>query len=144
MSSVLFGHKKLYINGQLSAATNNKTFEVICPGTEQPIATISWATKEDTLRTLNAAEEGFKHWSELPVKERVLWMQKLRAKIIEKSDDIQKAVVYEMGKTWDNANEDITSITNSLEYYAEEGSGGNTFTYPCKTTFRSLCCLFSV
>jgi len=120
MSSVLFGHKKLYINGQLSAATNNKTFEVICPGTEQPIATISWATKEDTLRTLNAAEEGFKHWSELPVKERILWMQKLRAKIIEKSDDIQKAVVYEMGKTWDNANEDITSITNSLEYYAEE------------------------
>jgi len=120
MSNLLFGHKDLYINGELSSAADNNTFEVICPGTEEAIATISWASKADTLRTLDAAKAGFEYWSKLPVAERVSWMQKLRAKIIEKSKDLQSAVVHEMGKTWGNADEDITSITNSLEYYAAE------------------------
>lgn len=120
MNDLLFGHKKLYINGALTSGTRNNVYEVICPGTEKPIATINWATQEDTFKVLEAANEGFKNWSKTPVKERIAWMQKLRAKIIEKSDELQKAIVYEMGKTWDNAIEDITSITNSLQYYAEE------------------------
>ena len=50
-----FGHKKLYIAGQLTEASNGKTFEVICPADEKPTATIAWASKEDTQRALNAA-----------------------------------------------------------------------------------------
>ncbi|NIJ45319.1 succinate-semialdehyde dehydrogenase/glutarate-semialdehyde dehydrogenase [Wenyingzhuangia heitensis] len=120
MSNLLFGHKNLYINGQLNPATNNTTFEVICPGTEKIIATISWATKEDTLKTLKSAQEGFENWSQLPISERVSWMSKLRSKLLEKADTLRTAIVHEMGKTWEGSEEDITSITNSLQFYADE------------------------
>ncbi|MDO6738669.1 aldehyde dehydrogenase family protein [Wenyingzhuangia sp. 2_MG-2023] len=120
MSNLIFGHKDLYINGALTPASNNSTFEVICPGTEKAIATISWATKEDTLATLQAAQAGFEYWSQLPVSERVSWMHKLRNKILEKSEDLRTAIVHEMGKVWGGSEEDITSITNSLQFYAEE------------------------
>lgn len=120
MSNLIFGHKDLYINGALTPASNNSTFEVICPGTEKAIATISWATKEDTLATLQAAHAGFEYWSQLPVSERVSWMRKLRNKILEKSEDLRTAIVHEMGKVWGGSEEDITSITNSLQFYAEE------------------------
>ncbi|NJB84018.1 aldehyde dehydrogenase family protein [Wenyingzhuangia aestuarii] len=120
MSNLLFGHKDLYVDGQLVSATNNSTFEVVCPGTEQAIATISWATKEDTLRTLDAAQKGFEYWSQIPVSERVSWMHKLRDAILERANDLREAIVFEMGKTWEGSEEDVTSITNSLQYYAEE------------------------
>jgi len=115
-----FGHKKLYIAGQLTEASNGKTFEVICPADEKPTATIAWASKEDTQRALNAAHDGFKSWSILPLKTRLEWIDTLRDKIISNSDLLRESIMYEMGKTWEGSGEDLTSITNSLKYYSEE------------------------
>lgn len=115
-----FGHKKLYINGKLIEASNGQTFDVISPADEKPTATISWATKEDTLSALQAAKEGFKTWSTLPLETRLKWIDKLRNKIIEHSDYLRESIMYEMGKTWQASEEDLTSITNSLKYYSDE------------------------
>jgi len=115
-----FGHKKLYINGQLNEAFDEATFEVICPADEKPIATIAWAKSEDTQLALAAAQEGFEYWSKLPVEARVDWMHKLRNKILENRDLLRESIMYEMGKVWEGTDEDLTSITNSLQYYADE------------------------
>lgn len=121
MKQVLkFGHKKLYINGELSNASNGKTFEVICPADEKPTATIAWASKEDTHKALKSAQEGFKSWSIMPLENRLKWIDKLRNKIIENGDLLRESIMYEMGKTWESSEEDLTSITNSLQYYSEE------------------------
>lgn len=114
-----FGHKNLYINGALTPATDNGTFDVLCPANEKAVGSISWATKADTLNSLEAAQEGFKYWSALPLSERLEWIAKLRTKLLENADLLQESVMYEMGKTWEGANEDITSITNSLQFYSE-------------------------
>ncbi|PKB42176.1 succinate-semialdehyde dehydrogenase/glutarate-semialdehyde dehydrogenase [Cellulophaga sp. RHA19] len=115
-----FGNKKLYINGELKDASNGASFDVICPADEKPVANIAWASKEDTKLALQTAEEGFKHWSKLPLKERLNWIDKLRNKILEKSDLLRSSIMHEMGKTWEGSEEDLTSITNSLEYYSKE------------------------
>lgn len=117
-----FGHKKLYIDGELVEASNGQgqTFEVICPADEKPAATIAWATREDTDRALQSAKEGFETWSALPLNARLEWIDKLRNKIIENSDLLRESIMYEMGKTWEGSEEDLTSITNSLKYYSEE------------------------
>ncbi len=52
--------------------------------------------------------------------ERLDWIDKLRNKIIENSDLLRDSIMYEMGKTWEGSEEDLTSITNSLKYYSEE------------------------
>ncbi|WP_271784120.1 aldehyde dehydrogenase family protein [Aquimarina algiphila] len=115
-----FGHKKLYIDGKLVHASENKTFEVISPINEKPVATISWATKEDTLKALASAQKGFEYWSQLSINERNEWIAKLRNKILEKSEILRDAIIYEMGKTWNSAEDDLKSITDSLKFYAEE------------------------
>jgi len=121
MEKVLkFGHKKLYIDGQLLEASNGKTFDVICPADEQATATIAWATKEDTQRALIAALKGFETWSVMPLETRLNWIDKLRNKIIENSDLLRESIMYEMGKTWEGSEEDLTSIVNSLKYYSDE------------------------
>ncbi|TPN84416.1 aldehyde dehydrogenase family protein [Aquimarina algicola] len=115
-----FGHKKLYINGELTPAVGNTHFDLISPLNEKVVATLSWATIQDTLNTLNAAQKGFEFWSKLSVEERENWILKLRSKIIEKSDVLREMMMYEMGKSWNGTQEDMTSITNSLEFYAKE------------------------
>ncbi len=115
-----FGYKKLYIDGELVDASNGNTFEVICPADELPAATIAWASSADTERALKSAQKGFEHWSKLPLRERLDWINKLRNKIIENSDLLRKSIMHEMGKTWECSEEDLTSITNSLKYYSEE------------------------
>ncbi|MEM6803089.1 MAG: aldehyde dehydrogenase family protein, partial [Bacteroidota bacterium] len=120
MSEMNFGHKKLYIDGQLIDASNGQTHEVICPADEESIAQIAWASKEDTLLALRAAQEGFEHWSSLSLAERRGWIMKLREKLIENRDFLRKSIMYEMGKVWEGTDEDLTSIINSLEFYADE------------------------
>lgn len=115
-----FGHKKLYINGELVDASNGESFKLISPATEKEVATIASGTLEDTERALKTAQEGFESWSKLPLKERLVWIDKLRNKIIENSDLLRNSIMHEMGKTWEGSEEDLTSITNSLQYYSEE------------------------
>lgn len=117
---MIFGYKKLYLDGNLVDASNNKKFDVICPGNEKTAATIAWASREDTERALSSAQAGFESWSSLPLQERLDWIDKLRDKIIENSDLLRTSIMHEMGKTWEGSEEDLTSITNSLQYYSEE------------------------
>ena len=115
-----FGHKKLYINGELRESSTNKTFDIICPGDESIIASIAWADATDTQDALASAQKGFKYWSALSIADRQDWMEKLRQKIIEHRDLLRESIMYEMGKVWAGTDEDLTSIIDSLAYYAEE------------------------
>lgn len=53
-----FGHKKLYINGNLTETSNEASFDIICPGDETKVTSIAWATREDTESALQSAQKG--------------------------------------------------------------------------------------
>ena len=115
-----FGYKKLYIDGVLVDASSNGRKDVICPGTDKLVAEIAWASKEDALRALKSAEEGFRYWSKLSLKERTAWMLKFRDIVLENEELIRESVMYEMGKTYEGAGEDFETVVNALQYYPEE------------------------
>lgn len=115
-----FGKKRLYIGGQLVEASNDCTYDLICPGDESLIGSIAWAQSVDTEKALLAAQDGFKEWSSLPLSERLSWIAKLREKIVENADLLRTSIMYEMGKVWEDTEEDLTSITDSLRYYPQE------------------------
>ena len=52
--------------------------------------------------------------------ERNEWIAKLRNAVIAHKDELHYAVMYEMGKTWESADEDIDMIVDALEYYPNE------------------------
>jgi len=93
---------------------------VICPGNDETVAEIAWATKEDALLALNSAKEGFKKWSAMPISERVRWMMKFREVVIENEVLLREAISYEMGKTYEGAEEDYITVVNALQWYSEE------------------------
>lgn len=115
-----FGYKKLYIGGTLCEAADNRKHEVLCPGTEEGIAEIAWATKADTEKALESAREGFKYWSNLSLKERTVWMNRLRNALAAKETLLRECVMYEMGKPWEATEEDFETVMNSLQWYPEE------------------------
>ena len=87
------------------------------PANEEKVAEIAWAGKKDAHLALEAAQKGFKYWSGLSLAERTEWMSKLRTAVLGREHDLRSAMVYEMGKTYAGAWEDIEAVTNALEWY---------------------------
>jgi succinate-semialdehyde dehydrogenase/glutarate-semialdehyde dehydrogenase len=112
-----FGYKKLYIDGGLHNAEDGSRLKVICPANGSEVAEIAEAGEKDTIKALKSAQQGFKYWSKLSLKERTSWMKKLRKAILEKERDLRLAVIYEMGKTYEGSYEDIEALSNALDWY---------------------------
>lgn len=112
-----FGYKKLYIGGKLIDAASGSKKQVINPATEKVVGEIAWAGSEDAELALVEAQKGFEVWSKMPLAERTKWMLKLREEVLKNDDILRKAVVFEMGKSYEQAWEDIEGIVNGLEFY---------------------------
>ncbi|MEM7284121.1 MAG: aldehyde dehydrogenase family protein [Pseudomonadota bacterium] len=114
-----YGHKKLYIDGELVDASNDARYKVICPATEQAVATVAWASRDDTNRALASASRGSALWSATSIQDRLHYIHLLRDRILENSDYLREAIMHEMGKAWSGTEEDLQSLTDSLAYYGE-------------------------
>ncbi len=112
-----FGYKKLYIGGALVDSVSKTRSDVICPADGKPIAQIAEAGKADAEKALEAAQKGFAFWSKCSLSERTQWMLKLREAVLENEHLLRSAIVYEMGKTYDAAYEDIEAVVNALDWY---------------------------
>ncbi|MGX5856559.1 aldehyde dehydrogenase family protein [Dyadobacter jiangsuensis] len=112
-----FGYKQLYIGGKLMDAASGEKQEVVCPATEKVVGEIAWAGKADAELALAEAQKGFEFWSALSLAERAAWMGTLRQEVLAHEDSLRKAMVYEMGKTYEGAGEDIEALVNGLDFY---------------------------
>jgi len=112
-----FGYKKLYIGGKLRDALSGDKKQVFCPATNEVVGEVAWAGVADAELALIEAQKGFEYWSKLSLADRTKWMMKLREEVLKNDDLLRKAVVMEMGKSYDAAWEDIESIVNALEFY---------------------------
>ncbi|MEX0982058.1 MAG: NAD-dependent succinate-semialdehyde dehydrogenase [Bacteroidales bacterium] len=115
-----YSYKKMYINGELVDAISGAKEKVECPGTGEAIAEIAWAGKEDAELALKSAQAAFKKWSKMSVNTRKMWMDKLRVAVMEREHEIKEAVMYEMGKTYNQALEDYETVVNALDWYPQE------------------------
>ncbi len=112
-----FGYLKLYIDGQLVDAVDGQRHAIICPANEEKIADIAWAGEADALLALESAQRGFNYWSALSLAERTTWMMTLRQAVLDKEAILRQGMIYEMGKTYASAWEDIEAVINGLEWY---------------------------
>jgi succinate-semialdehyde dehydrogenase/glutarate-semialdehyde dehydrogenase len=115
-----FGYKKLYIGGNLIDAASFAKKDIICPGTGESVGQIAWAGIKDAEKALEAAQKGFQEWKKLSIAERTEWMSKLRNVVIQRENELRSAIMYEMGKTFDAAEEDFETVINALEWYPQE------------------------
>lgn len=109
----------MYIGGKLVDAISGAKKEIICPATNEAMAEIAYAGKADAELALIEAEKGLKVWSKMPLSERTEWMMKFREEVLKNDDILRKAIMFEMGKSYEAAAEDVQLLADGLEFYPQ-------------------------
>ncbi|GAB1256432.1 aldehyde dehydrogenase family protein [Aurantivibrio plasticivorans] len=88
---------QFYINGEWVDPVEPKQIDVINPATEQPVATISMASKADVDKAVAAAKTAFETFSQTTREERVALLEKLVGAYQAKYAEMAEAITLEMG-----------------------------------------------
>jgi acyl-CoA reductase-like NAD-dependent aldehyde dehydrogenase len=120
MSSVAVERKKLLINGQWVEPSGGKTMPVINPATEEVIAEVASATREDldeAVRAARAALEG--PWGKMSARERGRLLWKLGERLMERVDEVARLETLHNGKPISESRLiEIPAAAECLQYYA--------------------------
>lgn len=112
---------KLYISGEWKESSNKKTFNTTNPATEETICKVSEGTVQDAKAAIDAAEEGYRKWSEVPAPKRGEILLRIAQIMRAEKDRLAKVVATEMGKAWPESQGDVQEAIDIFEYMAGEG-----------------------
>lgn len=89
------------------------------PYTNEVLKTFDNATEAEILAAIDKADKAFQSWKELPVKERVSYLQKAADLMRKNSDEYAKLITLEMGKIFAEAKGEVELSAQILEYYVK-------------------------
>ena len=115
------GYDKLFINGQWTAPSHNKTFESIDPSNETVIAHIAAAGQPDVELAVQAARQAFDHgiWSTLTGKQRATYLHAIATEIRNNLKHLATLEVLDNGKPYPEAEWDINDAADCFDFYAD-------------------------
>lgn len=101
--------------------TASKTFHSYNPcKLDQAVGHFQKGTAAHADQAVKAAYETFQSWSKVPVEERVSYLIKGAAKMREQKFELAATMVYEVGKSWAEADGDVAEAIDFLEFYARD------------------------
>ncbi len=109
----------LIVGGERVAAAEGKTFEVIEPGTAEPMAEVAEAGPEDARRTVDVALRAFEEgpWPKTSARERGRVLTKASFIIRERLEDLARMEARNGGKPISSARGEIDIVANTFEYW---------------------------
>jgi 1-pyrroline-5-carboxylate dehydrogenase len=87
---------------------------------DQIVGLTSSASKAQAVEAIEAAAKAFESWKRLSLPERAEYLFKAAALLRERRMRYDALLVYEVGKTWVEADGDIAEAIDFLEFYARE------------------------
>ncbi len=109
----------LVIGGErIQTADKLRSTNPSCP--DQVIGTFSKASAQHVNQAVEAAEKAFQTWSRQPYEKRVELLVNVARMIREKKFYFDAWLVYEVGKTWPEADADVSEAIDFCEFYARE------------------------
>ncbi|AKB29270.1 Aldehyde dehydrogenase [Methanosarcina siciliae T4/M] len=128
---------KLHIGGESKDSATGETFDDINPATLENLATIQVAGSVDVDRAVEAAEEGFRAWGEVPVPRRAEVLFRAARILQERKEDLARFMTEEMGKVLPETRGDVQEAIDIAIYAAGEGRRmfGETTTSELKDKF---------
>jgi 1-pyrroline-5-carboxylate dehydrogenase len=98
-----------------------KTFRSINPSNKsEGIGIFQAATKEQTLRAVEAASEAFEHWKRVPAEKRADVLFRAAALLRARRFENNAWMIFETGKTWPEADADTAEAIDFCEFYGRE------------------------
>jgi 1-pyrroline-5-carboxylate dehydrogenase len=109
----------LVINGQ--KITGLKTFDSINPAhKDQLLGTFQRGTRPHVEQAVQAALTAFESWKRQPVDVRAGLLLKTADLLRQRKHEFSATMIYEVGKTWSEADADTAEAIDFLEFYARE------------------------
>src|SRR5258706_12929400 len=124
---------KMVIGGEIVAAAEGKTFEVVNPGNGKVIATAPLGGKEDVDRAVKAAQDAFdapKGWSSFAAGKRGRTLAKFADLIKKSSEELAQLESRNTGKPIGGAPREITASGPGFFYVAQGATEGYRPTNP--------------
>lgn len=87
---------------------------------EEVVGTVSYASREEADLALEAADRAFEAWRDTPPDRRAAYLFNAARLMRQKRFELAALEVYEAGKTWREADADVTEAIDFLEYYGRE------------------------
>ncbi len=109
---------KQYINGELIDG-KGEIAEVIAPATGKVMTTYPVCTTEQAEEALLAAQEAFKTWSFASIDERISWLQKVKAALLEHKEELVDLIAEETGRSYGSNNADFNRCIGYFDFYCE-------------------------
>lgn len=109
----------MYIDGEWVESSSEETSSVINPATEEVIAYVPKATREDTKRALEIAQKAQRGWEDLSPLERAKYLKKIADLIRENKDKLAQVLTAEQGKPLYESKLEIEGSATNFDYYAE-------------------------
>ncbi len=110
----------LYIDGKWERPDGADTLEVTNPSNGAVLARLPQASREDTIRAIEAAEAAQGDWAALPAKQRSKIIRDWFDLIVENVDDLARILTAEQGKPLAEARGEILYGAAFFEWFAEE------------------------
>jgi aldehyde dehydrogenase (NAD+) len=127
----------LFIGGKFKDSSTGEVFDDINPATLESLATIQVAGDKDVERAIEAAEAGFRLWSEIPAPKRAEILFRAARILKERKEELAVLMTKEMGKVLPETRGDIQEAIDITNYAAGEGRRmfGETTTSELKEKF---------
>lgn len=120
--------------GEDEISANHKTESLNPARPDEVIGIISSASLEHGDRAVAEALKASESWRTTPVEQRAEYLLKAAKEMRKRRFHLAALQVYEVGKTWNEADGDVAEAIDFLEYYAREalkiGSTGKIDYYP--------------
>ena len=101
-----------FISGAAAQSAAERKLPVLNPATAETLGMVPMSTAAELDQAVKAASEAQKKWAQVPVKDRVQVLFKLKAIFEERSEELAALVTQENGKTLD---ESMGSIARGIE-----------------------------
>ncbi|PEQ84616.1 5-carboxymethyl-2-hydroxymuconate semialdehyde dehydrogenase [Bacillus sp. AFS006103] len=123
---------KLFIDGEYVCSSENSLFEVKNPATQEVIAKVHEASKEDVDRACLAARRAFEKgpWRTMTVQERSNKIRRMAEIIIERKEELARLEALDVGKPYPVAlGFEIPRSAHNLKFFADfmEQQGGEVY-----------------
>ncbi|NGX42698.1 MAG: Methylmalonate-semialdehyde dehydrogenase [acylating] [Chlamydiae bacterium] len=109
---------KMLVDGEFTNSATNHWEDNTNPATQELISKVPFCTSKEVDQAVQAAQQAFTSWREVPPSERVRFFLRFQALIRENIDELAKGLTLEQGKTFLDAKGDIFRGLEVVEYAA--------------------------
>jgi len=104
-----------YIDGGWHRSAATVHADVVNPATVEVLARVPLSPTAEVNLAVEAAARAFPGWRRTPATERVQYLFKLRALLVENLDDLARTITLECGKTLDEARAEMRRAVENVE-----------------------------